>query len=399
MNKRKILKTVLAVTVIAAAAFAVYCYNVYMETKAYELCQDIIERGWEVNLEYSMLSKELKELITEEEFYSTDPKVKLSMYKKMENRILDDRRIQDFHGSTAGFNTPRVDFLDVDGKTYYVEPRVDAIHKFNKIEVRNFSFEIYEADKQMFDEEKIVYPEYTEDEILNLSDKEMIRLAAIVLLKEAQWGSKDGSEDFLQYERSVENREEAAEIAEDYFTPKNDNYSYSEIKSAEEIDGVGWRYTADYISSNPKAVPSPRNLIVFSKDFYDKGRLTAEPTAENLEKLVSCFPYENGMYDALIGCFTHENGGESKAVIYCIGIDDIKPNHCTAVLVKQTMTVDKEDKTVHWFSENSETLRKVSAMQEDIDKAVEEFVTDKKAYLLSIERRKNYAHEKNYTLP
>ena len=139
MENKKIPKIVLTIAAAAVIAFALYCHNVYMETKAYEFCREIAEgHEW---VKYSMLSKELKELISEEEFNSTDPEVQYRMYKKMENRVVD--KSGNFEGSTHFFKTPYVFYLHVDGKSYGIEPHIDAKHRFNKIEVRNFYCEIF----------------------------------------------------------------------------------------------------------------------------------------------------------------------------------------------------------------------------------------------------------------
>ncbi len=138
MQKRKrivVCSVLILAALIIAAGITIYINSI----RSYELCQDCAAYGWENNLKYSMLSKELKSIISEEEFADDTPEGRLEMYTKLNGLVLDERPTQKFHGSTHGFKTPSLDYvLDVNGRTYHAEICVEAMGRLTGIEVRNF---------------------------------------------------------------------------------------------------------------------------------------------------------------------------------------------------------------------------------------------------------------------
>ncbi len=113
--------------------------------RSYELCADAIAYGWENCVEYPMLSKELKGIVSEEEFRDGTPEGRLKMYRKLDNLVLDERPSDKFHGSTHGFKSPLYDTLEVGGKTYCVNIDIDAMGRLTGTEIRNFTCHIWEV--------------------------------------------------------------------------------------------------------------------------------------------------------------------------------------------------------------------------------------------------------------
>lgn len=138
MLKRKRI-VVCSVLILAALLIAAEITLFINSIRAYELCQECAAYGWEDSLKYSMLSRELKSIISEEEFTDDTPEGRLELYQKLNGLVLDERPTQKFHGSTHGFKTPSLCYkLDVNGSIYYAEIRVDAMGRLTGIEVRNF---------------------------------------------------------------------------------------------------------------------------------------------------------------------------------------------------------------------------------------------------------------------
>ena len=136
----------LAVLLIGILAFGVYIYN---SDEAHELCMDMCAYGWEEYITYPMLSAELKEIVSEEEFSDRSPEGRLNMYKKLNGLVLDTRPNDKFDGRTSWFKSPYCDIIEVDGGSYRVEFGIDLIYTFGRIEVRNFTAGIvfYEEEK------------------------------------------------------------------------------------------------------------------------------------------------------------------------------------------------------------------------------------------------------------
>ena len=90
-KKIKILLLVLIPLMIIICVLAYYRY-VSMDMIAVELTQIA---GWENNITYDMLSDKLKNVISEEEFNDRTDSGKLSLYRKLENLKVEERRKYD----------------------------------------------------------------------------------------------------------------------------------------------------------------------------------------------------------------------------------------------------------------------------------------------------------------
>lgn len=147
MKSKRILQLIITILISASAVFvALYAFLYYLASKeleARDLCTSIIAAGWEELITYDMLSKELKEIITEEEFLDSSDENRYEMYKKLENLIVDDRPLKNFDGSTHHWKTPGVDRLIIDGEYVYAEIRIDVENRCGKPEVRNFCTYFY----------------------------------------------------------------------------------------------------------------------------------------------------------------------------------------------------------------------------------------------------------------
>ncbi len=141
--RRKKIVIICNILIFAALLIAAGITLFINSTRAYELCQDCAAYGWENNLKYSMLSKELKSIISEEEFADDTPEGRLELYQKLNGLVLDDRPTKKFHGSTHGCKTPCLYSLNVNGHTYYAEIHAEAMGRLTGIEVRNFYCYLY----------------------------------------------------------------------------------------------------------------------------------------------------------------------------------------------------------------------------------------------------------------
>ncbi len=94
-------------------------------------------------MKYSMLSDELRGIISEEEFLDNSPEGRLKMYKKLENLVLDDRPTNDFTGSTHWGKTPCMEIIETNEATYYVEFGIDVTCTLGIIKVRNFTCHLW----------------------------------------------------------------------------------------------------------------------------------------------------------------------------------------------------------------------------------------------------------------
>lgn len=143
MTRKKIV--ICGIPILAALLIAAGITLYINSIRSYELCQDCVARGWDNILQYSMLSKELKSVISEEEFADGSPEGRLSLYRKLSGLVLDERPTKKFHGSTHGCKSPCTDYLDVNGKTYAADITVEAMGGLTGIEVRNFYCYLYEV--------------------------------------------------------------------------------------------------------------------------------------------------------------------------------------------------------------------------------------------------------------
>lgn len=143
MQRKKIV--ICNILIFAALLIAAGITLFINSTRSYELCGDCIRSGWEKNLKYSMLSNELKSIISEEEFLDHSPEGKLEMYQKLNGLVLDERPTEKFHGSTHGFKSPCMDMIEVNGQTYSVDITIEAMGRLTGIEIRNFYCYLYEC--------------------------------------------------------------------------------------------------------------------------------------------------------------------------------------------------------------------------------------------------------------
>ncbi len=205
--------------------------------------------------------------------------------------------------------------------------------------------------KSEIDIDKLVYPEYTEDELLNISDDELRRLCVISIYKD---NTKYRTDEIIQehyfYEQlSASSREEAETIAKERFTAHNDSYLYSNMRSVEEKENIGWLYAADY--SNHNVQNEPTYCMIFSSDFFDNERLIAESTQENFRTLLlCCFPqYEDGL-----GCFMHESPDRIKAVKYYARAEYLDAAPKCIELFKTTITLNKQTGEIEHLTDKGE---------------------------------------------
>ncbi len=145
-TKKRLIKIiggiVLGIVLIFSIIYVVLCWKI----DAYNLGMSIHSEGWEKYISYDMLSDDLQEIISEEEFSDTNPQNRFRMYRKLENMIIDKRPLKEFDGTTVGWKTPYCEFYEIDGKKYGVEFRIDIDSHFNKMEVRNFCCYIQNYD-------------------------------------------------------------------------------------------------------------------------------------------------------------------------------------------------------------------------------------------------------------
>ncbi|MDE6501770.1 MAG: hypothetical protein K2L10_06765 [Ruminococcus sp.] len=140
-----LIKVIVSIVVVIILAFTGFYYHVKHTVEAQHLAFSIHGQGWKKYISYDMLSDDLQEIISEEEFSDTDPKNKFRMYRKLENMIIDNRDQSEFYATTTGVKTPYVEFYETDGKKYRVDFRIDIDNHFGKMEVRNFCCHIHEV--------------------------------------------------------------------------------------------------------------------------------------------------------------------------------------------------------------------------------------------------------------
>lgn len=140
-------KRVLAVVIPAAIILAVFCvgYAFWAIGLPEGIIMNIFDEGWEGTLSYSMLSSDLKNIISEEEFTDKSPQGRLSMYRKLENLTLDNRPSTDFKGSTSHFKSPYEEIIEIDNKKYYVDIQIDIDAGLLEPKVVNFKIVIFPA--------------------------------------------------------------------------------------------------------------------------------------------------------------------------------------------------------------------------------------------------------------
>lgn len=136
--KKIIIIVIAAVAVLIAMIIGTVVYLVYVDIHIEELSSNVTLFGWEDYVKYSMLSDELKSVISEGEFNDSSDESRLSMYKKLENLVIDDRPTSGFKGSTAWWKSDCMDMIKIDNEEYLVHIRMDFDDKFFSPEVVNF---------------------------------------------------------------------------------------------------------------------------------------------------------------------------------------------------------------------------------------------------------------------
>ena len=136
----KLGKIILITIASIAVIFGMLCFWVSRQSKARELSELISLFGWRDYVQYSMLSKELKGIISEEEFYADSVEERLAMYRKLENLVLDDRESRDFMGSSGNWQSPYFEMCEIDGTKYFITFQLDIDYNYwnGKLEIVNF---------------------------------------------------------------------------------------------------------------------------------------------------------------------------------------------------------------------------------------------------------------------
>lgn len=143
--RRKKIVIICNILIFAALLIAAGFYHyIFDSVKGYDFCNDVFSHGWEKNIEYSMLSRDLKSIISEEEFNDDTPEGRLKMYEKLNELVLDERPTNSFEGSTHWGKTPCYETIEVDGTRYWTEFGIDITCTFGRIEVRNFTCYLHE---------------------------------------------------------------------------------------------------------------------------------------------------------------------------------------------------------------------------------------------------------------
>lgn len=151
---KKTIKIVSALLLyIAILLFARWRMNVISEV-AFE-CRKLGERAdfWETTVKYSMLSEDIQNLISEEEFNDYTDEGRLKMYRKIENVWFVKKDANKFLGSTRHGKTPPCDLIELDGEIYFIEFYIDV--DFNpwalkpEPKVVNFSCTIHEINSEV----------------------------------------------------------------------------------------------------------------------------------------------------------------------------------------------------------------------------------------------------------
>lgn len=98
--------------------------------------------NWEVSITYDMLSDKLKNIISEEEFNDRTDIGKYDLYRKLEGLEVEKRKKND--PSTDWYKTPPVDCVEVNGRIYWIEYKIDFRSDFTGVKVINFTTDIQE---------------------------------------------------------------------------------------------------------------------------------------------------------------------------------------------------------------------------------------------------------------
>ncbi len=130
-TKNKII--IISAVFILCAVIAIIPLYLHMYYKARSLTELV---DWETSIEYSMLSKKLKNIISKEEFNDRTDAGKYNMYRKLEGLELE--AVDNETPSTGWWKSPPLDSVVTKGGSFWVEYRIDFKVHLNRIEVINF---------------------------------------------------------------------------------------------------------------------------------------------------------------------------------------------------------------------------------------------------------------------
>lgn len=117
---KKAVKTVsISLAIIALAVISVVVWRIIVILNVCFECERLGQL-WVGRVDnYSILSEELQNFISEEEFNDTTDEGRLKLYRKLEGKRFVEK--ENFPGSTGGIKTKPFDTVSVDGKSYTVE--------------------------------------------------------------------------------------------------------------------------------------------------------------------------------------------------------------------------------------------------------------------------------------
>lgn len=144
MKKHRKLKIALLIAVPSVIILLILAYVrwFYLSIEADEKAR---LDNWELSITYDMLSDKLKSVISEEEFNDRTDRGKYNMYRKLEGLELETRKKYD--PSTCWYKTPPTDCIEVDGRIYIIEYRIDfTSDMFSGVKVINFATYIDEIE-------------------------------------------------------------------------------------------------------------------------------------------------------------------------------------------------------------------------------------------------------------
>lgn len=144
MCKKVKITTIIAITVVfIALIITAIVYFVKVEIGFDDLSCNIATYGWEGYIDYSMLSDELRAVISEEEFNDRTDEGRLSMYRKLEELVIDDRPRNEFKGGTFGLKNHNSYIFKIDNEYYYIDIDIDLNEQFFSPVVVNFTTHIH----------------------------------------------------------------------------------------------------------------------------------------------------------------------------------------------------------------------------------------------------------------
>lgn len=144
-SKKKII--IISTVFVLLAVIAMIPQYFRMDYKARELSY---LSDWKANIKYSMLSKKLKDVISEEEFNDRTDEGKYNMYRKLEGLELED--VDNETPSTGWWKSPPCDAVTTDEGRFWVEYRIDFKVHFTRIEVINFVTYIHSDEEDSFND-------------------------------------------------------------------------------------------------------------------------------------------------------------------------------------------------------------------------------------------------------